>query len=98
MREDIKDPGWAAVLSFVFNGLGQLYNGQLKKGLWIIFFSVVSMLVFVMGAVILGFWLVGRVFFAGQLIAGAALFIAGLVLICIIGIYSIVDAYHTAQR
>lgn len=29
----LKNPGLAAVLSFFFAGLGQIYNGQLAKGL-----------------------------------------------------------------
>lgn len=31
-----KDPGIAAVLSFFFTGLGQLYNGQIGKGIALI--------------------------------------------------------------
>jgi TM2 domain-containing membrane protein YozV len=29
----VKSPGLAAVLSFFFSGLGQIYNGQILKGL-----------------------------------------------------------------
>jgi TM2 domain-containing membrane protein YozV len=31
--EPLKNPGVAAVLSFFFTGLGQIYNGQIAKGL-----------------------------------------------------------------
>ena len=31
--QQIKNPGLAAVLSFFFAGLGQIYNGQMAKGL-----------------------------------------------------------------
>ena len=89
--------GTAAVLSFVFNGLGQLYNGQLAKGLWIIFSSVVSMLVLVIGAIFMAFFLLGKIILPAQLIIGAGLFLTGLILICIIGIYSIIDAYRVAM-
>lgn len=91
-------PGWAAVLSFIFSGVGQLYNGQIAKGLWIIFFSAVAMVVFLMGAVLLGGWLLGKVFFSGQLTVAIVLCAAGLVTSCILGIYSIMDAYRIAAR
>jgi len=90
--------GTAAVLSFVFNGLGQLYNGHLAKGLWIIFSSVVSMSVLVIGAVFIAFCLLGKNIFPGQLMIGAGLFLLSLVSICIIGIYSIIDAYRVAMK
>ena len=32
-----KDPGLSAALSFFFNGLGQVYNGQFKKGCVLLF-------------------------------------------------------------
>lgn len=94
----ITHPGIAAVLSFIFNGLGQLYNGQIAKGLVIIFLSSVSMLIFIMGAVLIGFWLVGKVWFLGQIISGLFLFSLGLIFICILGIYSILDAYRLALK
>lgn len=88
-----KHPGVAAVLSFIFNGLGQLYNGQLLKGLIIIFLSAVNMLILIVGAILIGFWLIGKAVFAGQIILGIFLFLISLVFICILGIYSILDAY-----
>jgi TM2 domain-containing membrane protein YozV len=36
-----KNPGFAAVLSFVFMGAGQIYNGQIRKG---IFFAVLGVI------------------------------------------------------
>jgi len=30
-----KNPGVAAVLSFFFSGLGQIYNGQILKGIFV---------------------------------------------------------------
>jgi hypothetical protein len=94
----ISQAGLAAVLSFVFNGLGQLYNGQIFKGLCIIFISSVSMLILIIGAILIGFWLLGKVIFSGQIILGIILFFLGLILICIIGIYSILDAYRLAAK
>jgi TM2 domain-containing membrane protein YozV len=92
------NPGAAAILSFIFSGLGQLYNGQILRGLWIIFFSVVSILVFTGGAILVGFAFMEKRIFPGQIFFGAALLLVSLVAICILGIYSIVDAYQSAQK
>ncbi|RMG51876.1 MAG: hypothetical protein D6723_09800 [Acidobacteria bacterium] len=46
----MKNPGVAAVLSFFFAGLGQIYNGQVGKGVGIMvayFFSILLMFVFI---------------------------------------------------
>jgi TM2 domain-containing membrane protein YozV len=91
-------PGLAAVFSFVFNGLGQIYNGQIAKGLWIIFLSSLSMLVMIMGAVLIGYWTLGKIISTPALTIGIFLFMASLLAICIIGIYSIFDAYRFAQQ
>lgn len=96
--ETKRDPGLATVLSFIFNGLGQLYNGEILKGLVIIFLSAVSLLIFILGSVLIGFWLSGRVIFDQELLLGLILFFTGLVFICILGIYSILDAHKTALR
>lgn len=67
-----KNPGIAAVLSFVHAGLGQIYNGQIGKGLIIAIAQAVNyLLIFVL---------------------------IGLVTAPILGIYSIYDAYRTAER
>lgn len=98
MNSDKRNPGLAAVFSFVFNGLGQLYNGQIRKGLVIIFISSLSMLILIVGSILIGFWLVGKIVFLKWLFAGIALFLIGLIFICILGIYSIVDAFKVAQK
>ena len=42
-----KNPGLAAVLSFFWMGLGQIYNGQIAKGiLFIVFYTISWLLVF----------------------------------------------------
>ena len=93
----MKNPGTAAVLSFVFNGLGHIYNGQIKKGLWLIFLSSSSLIIVVVGAATIIAWL-----FSARTMQllwyGAFLFIGGIILAGAIGIYSIFDAYKTAQR
>lgn len=47
-----KNPGLAAVLSFFYMGLGQVYNGQIAKG---IFFIVVYSISIVMMLILIGF-------------------------------------------
>jgi len=94
----INHSGIAAVLSFVFNGLGQLYNGQVFKGLLIIFISTVSMLVLVIGSILMGLWLLGKIASVKIFIFGLVLFLSALVFICILGIYSILDAYRVAAK
>lgn len=94
----ITHPGWAAVLSFIFNGLGQLYNGQIFKGLVIIFLSCVSMLVLIIGATLIGLWLVDKLISFKAAIFGGILFFVNLVLICILAIYSILDAYRVSLK
>jgi len=91
------NPGTAAVLSFIFNGLGQLYNGQLKKGLWIIFLSTLTLITSVIGAGFIFFWIFAkaRIQF---LYWGAFIFIISILFTCIVGIYSIFDAYKSAQQ
>jgi TM2 domain-containing membrane protein YozV len=43
-----KNPGLAAVLSFFYMGLGQIYNGQIAKGIvFIVVYSISWLLVFV---------------------------------------------------
>jgi hypothetical protein len=89
-------PGTAAVLSFMFSGLGQLYNGQIFKELMIILISFINILVFLIGSILIGFWLLGKVLFAKALCWGLSLFCIGLISIALLGIYSIVDATRTA--
>lgn len=39
-----KNPGVAAVFSFFFPGLGQIYNGELSKGITVVIFTIVGWL------------------------------------------------------
>jgi TM2 domain-containing membrane protein YozV len=45
----VKNPGLAAVLSFVVCGLGQIYNGQIAKGLLFLAIFAVSIPLMVFG-------------------------------------------------
>ncbi len=43
-----KNPAIAAVLSFLYAGLGQIYNGEIAKGImFIIFYSISIFLMFI---------------------------------------------------
>lgn len=58
----LKNPGLAAVLSFFYMGLGQIYNGQIAKGVgFIIAYSISWLLVFVLIGLLTTpvFWLYG---------------------------------------
>jgi TM2 domain-containing membrane protein YozV len=95
MQNNSNRCGTAAVLSFVFSGLGQLYNGQIAKGLCIIFLSSLSLLSVVLGAVLIYVW-VKELVLLKFLWWGVGLFVTGVIFIGVIGVYSIVDAYKKA--
>lgn len=93
-----QNPGVAAVLSFVFNGLGQIYNGQIAKGLTIMFISSIAMIITLIGGVLLGSFILSGFLYTPQLILGSILFLLGIAAIAILGIYNIYDAYNTARN
>ncbi len=69
---DRKNPGVAAVLSFFWAGLGQIYNGQLAKGIgFIVLYAFCVLLIFV---------------------------VIGFILVPIVWIIGIWDAYNTAKQ
>ena len=44
-----KNPGLAAILSFLYMGLGQIYNGQISKGIaFLIAYSISILLMFIL--------------------------------------------------
>jgi len=55
-----KNPGLAAVLSFLFTGLGQIYNGQIGKGIAFVIlgFVLVVTIIFLIGLILYPvFWI-----------------------------------------
>ena len=92
------NPGLAAVFSFIFSGLGQIYNGQILKGLCIMSFSAAGMVLMIVGFVQIGFCLISQFFGKGDLLFGSLLLIIGFLLIILLGIYNIYDAYNTAKK
>ncbi|NHM26936.1 hypothetical protein G7K71_08060 [Desulfofundulus sp. TPOSR] len=68
----MKNPGLAAVLSFLVCGLGQIYNGQIGKGIGLFVAAGISGL---LCTVVIGF-----------------------ILLPVVWLYGIYDAYKTAER
>jgi TM2 domain-containing membrane protein YozV len=92
-------PGTAAVLSFVFTGLGQIYNGQLRKGFVLAGISMAALLAVIVSAVVIGYWLMDTYGITpAVLAAGCVFFIVSVLVIAVSGIYSITDAYKTALK
>ncbi len=92
------NPGLAAVFSFIFSGLGQIYNGQILKGLCIMSFSAVGIILVVIGFIQISFCLISQLFGSGDLMLGGILLIVGFLVITFLGIYNIYDAYNTAEK
>ena len=98
MTEHKCHPGVAAVLSFIVNGLGHLYIGEIKKGLFIISLSAAGMFVVILSALIIGFNLYKGMISSVSFFAAIAAFFIGILLLAIVGIYSILDAYKKASQ
>lgn len=90
--------GIAAVLSFIFTGLGQVYNGHIAKGLFLMFITIITMMITVLGAVIVCYAVLRGSILGNNSILGITLMVVGLVTMVIVGIYNIYDAYNTAKR
>jgi TM2 domain-containing membrane protein YozV len=68
----MRNPVLAAILSLIVAGLGQIYNGQITKG---VIFIVIQLINGALTAVLIG-WL----------------------LLPLVGLWAMVDAYMTAKR
>jgi TM2 domain-containing membrane protein YozV len=69
---DRKEPWFALALSFLFSGLGQIYNGEIGKGIAFIIAHAISI--------------------------GLMWIVVGFITTPIIWIWSMIDAYKSAQR
>jgi TM2 domain-containing membrane protein YozV len=87
-----KSPILSAIVSFLIPGLGQIINGQLKKGLILLVGYIVFWIV-----VVVGYFLLGTIL---------AVFTAGIGLCCcmpvlfvpvLVNLYAAYDAYKTAN-
>ncbi|MCK4648885.1 hypothetical protein KAT51_05115 [bacterium] len=94
IKRSLKDPGLAGICSFLWTGLGQIYNGQINKGLIQMTLSAAGMILVILGVILLYFGcLETRVS-----ISGIILLVVGLLGIALLGIHSIRDAKESAQR
>jgi len=62
MSNPPKNPGLAAVASFFFAGLGQIYNGEITKGFFLMAIQVINVILMI---VLIGFVLYPAVWIYG---------------------------------
>ena len=77
-----KNAGIAAVLSFLFCGLGQIYNGEIGKGALLIILQIIN----------------GIILFVGIFAMFAGIPPIGFITYPIVWIYGVWDAYTTANK
>lgn len=53
---ETRNPYLAAALSFFFNGMGQAYNGQFAKGIFVLFGSFLGLFVLILPGIAIWFW------------------------------------------
>ncbi|MEI8348809.1 MAG: hypothetical protein WCI77_01520 [Candidatus Omnitrophota bacterium] len=91
----------APFLSFVLNGVGQIYNGEIKKGILFFFISLFFSVMLVAGIIFLCKAALssyaGKAQFSHMAWGVMLVTVAGL-LLCLNGLWSIVDAYKVAKR
>lgn len=83
VRVEGKSPAFAAILSLIWTGLGQVYAGATVKGLLMMFVLPIVVMTFGFGIMMLG-----NIILVG----------IGILLIIGYYIYAIVDAYNMAKR
>jgi len=103
-----KSSGIATLLSFFWCGLGQIYNGQIFKGIILMFLSAISWVLatwlWLFTALGLGPRLAGEKLEPGTLFTPATLTTTGIVGIVfglagfVLWIYGMVNAHKTAER
>ena len=94
IRRSLKNPGLAGVYSFLWTGLGQIYNGEINKGLIQMTLSAVGMILVILGAIFIYFGCLE----ARVSILGIIILVVGILGIALLGIHSIRDAKESAQR
>ena len=85
--------GAAAVLSFVFCGLGHIYIGEIKRGLKIMFYSSLYLFILIIGASIIIYQILLNTPNPLLLIQVITIATLGLIANAITSIYNIYDAY-----
>jgi len=92
------NPGLSAVLSFLFSGLGQIYNGQISKGLTLMGLSAIGMILLIVGLVQTAYCVLSGMGDLTIILIGGLLALAGIIVIMITGIYNIYDAYNVSRK
>jgi TM2 domain-containing membrane protein YozV len=92
------NPGVSVVLSFLFSGLGQIYNGEIMKGLIIMVFSAIGMLVFLVGASCIFYSIISGFSKIWAMVCGLIMISGGILIIAVAGIYNLFDAYNVACK
>lgn len=92
-KKSVKNSRVAAVLSFCLIGLGQIYNGQIKKGLVLISSSGILMIYIITTVTYFAYilWVTPQEIL--RLVSWLILLAVSIIAVAIIGIYSIYDAY-----
>jgi TM2 domain-containing membrane protein YozV len=91
----------APFLSFLINGLGQIYNGQVKKGIIFIIISLVFIVILLAGIVLLFKSIIlsfHNTFNFREIMHGVVLLAVSGLILCVNGLWSIIDAYQVAKR
>ena len=89
-----KSSGVAAIASFFIPGLGQIYNGQILKG---ILFIILCGFLILLGIIMITFGMLAAIG-TGNVFAGSPIILIGIILYPIFWMYNIYDAYNTAER
>ncbi|MBN1871855.1 MAG: hypothetical protein JW800_04705 [Candidatus Omnitrophica bacterium] len=97
-EKDKVNPGLSAVLSFLFSGLGQIYNGEISKGLYIMSGSACGMVLVIIGTVQLILMLVKEDYRLTPILMYLLILTMGVLIIAVIGIYNLYDAYNSAKK
>ena len=87
----MRSPVIAAILSFICAGLGQFYNGELRKGWLFIFVIFISLVIFALGGIFLIYGISEDK--KTQIIWALFLVLLGLFSLIVSGLLSILDAY-----
>jgi hypothetical protein len=94
-------PGTAAFLSFLLSGVGQIYNGQIRKGTVYILLAFAGMVGLVIGILLIYKGLLARAAGGDHFIPlsrGVILSAVCGFLLCANGLLSILDAYRVARN
>jgi TM2 domain-containing membrane protein YozV len=90
--------GTAAVLSFVFCGLGHIYIGQIKKGLKMMFYSSLFLFVLILGSVMVIYEIMTGFMNPPLMLKGIFIATLGLIANSITSVYNIYDAYNMGLK